>query len=529
MWIFFWAVIISALVLSLVVVDMTQELLVVEETLEEVEVISQNRIVSPYDDTPIIRRLQNLYQLLNVEHVVVWGHPLHSHTHSYIHEAFVAAAERSGIHTVWTNVTENCPVHNTVFITEGQVMQGMPASAESWYILHNCPHNPENVPDNRIIMLQFYHFNCEVDSVPIFDRFQRLSTNTKGVFMPWATNVLPHEDVYPFVPLESEPEVRSVHVVGQSGSQYTDRIDEFVGALPTGESKRVTGLSQLEMIEFLRQGYCAPALINNWQKEHGYIPCRIMKNISYGRLGVTTSWAAKEMLKNNVVFDLDERTLATKLLQITPPQAESLYQASKHLIMTRHTYLNRLEFLLAALYYRKCAKNLSVSINVDPSDVGLLHVYDDLNWQRTPADVNITVDEYQITITFQDKVRVINSDDVFVEGPFAGLIIPTVLPVDDHENPIFTVKTSQDILDLGDVLRLQPGEKLDIVSYLRKGILVMLPEDATCCDPVLKPLVLQDTNETNDFELAWAKLTEWRQEQTDSVIRMWSFVTQIWW
>ena len=33
----------------------------------------------------------------------------------------------------------------------------------------------------------------------------------------------------------------------------------------------------------------APAIVGSWQKEHEYVPCRIFKNISYGKLGMTNS------------------------------------------------------------------------------------------------------------------------------------------------------------------------------------------------------------------------------------------------
>lgn len=390
MWLFFWAVIISALVLSLVVVDTTQELIVVEEDTVG-KVVVKETFVSPYDDRAIIRRLQNLFQLLNVQHVVVWGHPLHSHTHSYIHEAFAAAAERSGIHTIWTNTAENCPVDNTVFITEGQVMEDMPASPKSWYMLHNCDKKPKNVPDNRITILQFYTYNCETKSWPMFDKFQRVCHDGSCVYMPWGTNILPHQDQFSHFLSKPNGDNTRVRIVGQSGDLYGVNIDKFVQALPNGMNERKASLPQDEMITYLREGDVAPALLNNWQKEHGYIPCRIMKNISYGRLGVTTSFTSHYMLHYHTIFAQDETELAYKWNDISEQDAKSKFTTSKQLVMERHTYLNRLELLLANLWARNThVKNRTSIVHLTCHTGRIRHVdyvASQLHWDVTHVNL----------------------------------------------------------------------------------------------------------------------------------------------
>ena len=38
---------------------------------------------------------------IQIKKVIVWGHPLHSHTHSYIHNAFYTAFKELGYETHW--------------------------------------------------------------------------------------------------------------------------------------------------------------------------------------------------------------------------------------------------------------------------------------------------------------------------------------------------------------------------------------------------------------------------------------------
>ena len=38
--------------------------------------------------------------------VIIWGHPLHSHTHSYIHEAYYRAFKYLGYDVYWFHDNE---------------------------------------------------------------------------------------------------------------------------------------------------------------------------------------------------------------------------------------------------------------------------------------------------------------------------------------------------------------------------------------------------------------------------------------
>ena len=44
---------------------------------------------------------KNVGRLFPVKQVVIWGYPLHSHTHSYIHNGFFRAFKHLGYKTLW--------------------------------------------------------------------------------------------------------------------------------------------------------------------------------------------------------------------------------------------------------------------------------------------------------------------------------------------------------------------------------------------------------------------------------------------
>src|SRR5690242_2068942 len=77
---------------------------------------------------------------LPIKQVVIWGHKLHSHTHSYIHEGFYRGFLHLGYKTVWLDDTDDLSgidFTQTLFITEGQVEKNLPVRNDCFYILHN--------------------------------------------------------------------------------------------------------------------------------------------------------------------------------------------------------------------------------------------------------------------------------------------------------------------------------------------------------------------------------------------------------
>src|SRR5579872_1560362 len=61
--------------------------------------------------------------------VIIWGHPLHSHTHSYIHYGFFRTFQQLGYEVYWVqnqNELVDIDLHNALFITEGQVDSNIP-------------------------------------------------------------------------------------------------------------------------------------------------------------------------------------------------------------------------------------------------------------------------------------------------------------------------------------------------------------------------------------------------------------------
>ena len=89
------------------------------------------------------------------EKVIIWGHKLHTHTHSYIHYGFYKAFKHLNYDVYWLNENDmnndkfkNFNFDNCLFITEGQVDKNIPMNSGCLkpikiIIPKNCMLNPK--------------------------------------------------------------------------------------------------------------------------------------------------------------------------------------------------------------------------------------------------------------------------------------------------------------------------------------------------------------------------------------------------
>lgn len=298
----------------------------------------------------------------NISKVVVWGHKLHSHTHSYIHYAFVKAFKYLGYNTLWLDNNDDVSeidFNNTLFITEGQVDEKIPIIENAIYILHNC--NGEKYSSiNKKIVLQVYT-NTIPKNVVLIENSCYYSGC--GLFIPWGTDLLPFEIDINIEKLKNNKinftEPKKVQLVGmplypwdlvldycnKNGYVYT-----YKGGFGT------TNISPYENMETIQKSFIAPAVQCEWQVQNHYIPCRIFKNISYGKMGITNNKYVHELFDKKIIYSENIEELMDKSIEFE--NMDSDYKMNTLIplmedVKNNHTYLNRIKcifFLLDKLY-----------------------------------------------------------------------------------------------------------------------------------------------------------------------------------
>ena len=113
----------------------------------------------------IINDCSSICAGLPFKKVVIWGHKLHSHTHSYIHAAFYKAFNYLGYNTFWlddSDLVDGIDFSSSLFITEGQVDKNIPLRADCRYILHNAysAKYHDFLRSGNAIRLQVYTNDC---------------------------------------------------------------------------------------------------------------------------------------------------------------------------------------------------------------------------------------------------------------------------------------------------------------------------------------------------------------------------------
>jgi len=298
-----------------------------------------------------------LQAALPISQVVIWGHKLHSHTHSYIHEAFVRGFEAMGYKTLWLDKNDDISrldFANTLFLTEGQVDQGMPIRADSWYILHNVESSKykDVLSANRAILLQVYTHDVLERQVEKVSPFVYRDIPGRVFYMPWATDLLPHEidQIKASLPTRD----KTIYWIGTIGDGRFGNVHQLSGFKRAAEERGVrfehkSSVSQEENIHLTQRSHIAPAIVGAWQLEKGYIPCRIFKTISYGQMGVTNSKAVSELFEGKIVYN--ENTY--ELFHDAEKKLESMSQSELFALMDfvrdQHTYINRIQELLKFL------------------------------------------------------------------------------------------------------------------------------------------------------------------------------------
>ena len=324
--------------------------------------------------------------------VIIWGFPLHTHTHSYIHGAWFKTFKYLGINTYWFHDKEfpsDFDYSNSCFITEGYADNNIPINETSTYFVHIAK-NPDKYLNKgcRLIEIRYNVLeihDCNYDYI-LPENGINLSYNTiyevveddravagknnrditqkpyEVIYMYWATDLLPHE--FNYNDAETVHDNKTIYYIG-SGNENINKFKSccenygfnFVQINPWHNP-----VSYEENIRLMKESYCCPDFRSNGEYDKfiqygkmngtnhadiGYIPCRIFKAISYGHVGITNSKRVKKILGNFVEFvENPESVLDT--VEKRKNDVEWIKESMKH-VSENHTYLQRVCDLSKAL------------------------------------------------------------------------------------------------------------------------------------------------------------------------------------
>ena len=310
---------------------------------------------------------------LEISKVVIWGDKLHTHTHSYVHQAFYRTFKHMGYDTYWLDNSDNIShidFKNTFFLTEWQADSKMPIRSDCFYAVHNI-----KMPRNGFISPRLGRYQSLIDQGrcinfrPTHNMIPRDAIEMApyifycfsigALYMPWATDLLPHEIDQVKNEIENKKRSNVIHLVG---THYPE-INEFklVAAKHGIPFQFHTRKSIEENKKLIQDSYIAPAIVTDLQQTIDYIPCRIFKNISYGHFGVTNSRVTQRLFGNRLIFSENKRKLFLLAKEKMAHQNLQELFDLMDFVKDHHTYINRIEHMLQFLEMNYEQKRLGQS------------------------------------------------------------------------------------------------------------------------------------------------------------------------
>ena len=324
--------------------------------------------------------------------VIIWGFPLHTHTHSYIHYGWVKGFKHLGYETHWFD-DNNCPdmdFTNCLFITEGYADTKIPIVESSIYFVH-IARNPEKYIGKvkRFVEIRYlvdgikdcnynYVLNktacTKISDCTYYEKLHdnggiaKHHANPKPmeyecIYTCWATDLLPDEIVESNI---YKPKDQCIYWFGSANHTNTREIalfynecvkngiqfktnDPWRNPLPFDVVQEYTMKSVMSP-DFRSSGDPNKVAIGETgtcHKQIGYIACRLLKSISYGHLGITNSKHAYKLLDKKVIYNNDEKQLFYDA--ISQLQNYDLIKEQMRIVREKHTFLNRIQDLLAVV------------------------------------------------------------------------------------------------------------------------------------------------------------------------------------
>lgn len=285
---------------------------------------------------------------------IIWGHKLHTHTHSYAHYGFYKAFKQMGFDTYWFDDEDdvsNFDFSNSLFLTKGQADNAIPLRNDCFYFVHNgkYQHYKELLDNNRCIFFQVFTFKAQ-DTLNKMDDYVYYHLKQKLIHIPWATDLLPHEidEIKKNISLERQKVIYYVGTVYTGEFSNLDKVNSFKNACRENKIifKEMQKVDLEEHIKLIQQSYMAPCLQGEWQLKTGYIPGRFFQNISYGQFPVTNSKLLFDITKGKAIYNPDPYELFKQAEQRLATLSKEELFSLMDFVRDNHTYINRIENLL---------------------------------------------------------------------------------------------------------------------------------------------------------------------------------------
>jgi len=228
----------------------------------------------------------------------------------------------------------------------------MPLRKDCKYITHHI--DTKYLTNSGVLYENVLKLGNYLPSLEVHEKVDHLAywdESTRTLYQPWGTDLLPNE-IDENNPAKFDHNNKSLNYIGMLYEQGPWWVQLFADIL--WENKRVEfkvftqNASFEENLQMVRSSYLCPDFRSDWHLQCGYIPCRIFKNISYGRVTGTNSPFVKRAFGDYVAYGGTPDTLYSNLLE-SDAGGDIDIRSAMLFVKENHTFINRVNTILKFL------------------------------------------------------------------------------------------------------------------------------------------------------------------------------------
>jgi hypothetical protein len=308
--------------------------------------------------------------MVTIQKIIIWGHKLHSHTHGYVHNGFYLGFKKLGYDTYWfdddTNV-DNFDFSNSLFLSEHQVDFKIPQRSDCLYFIHFLEEDRyQNVPRENLInmkcafrdMTRERRIDPNLVYTPVdekkFEFYMKDKNDIINYYILWATDIFSEdidENIKNLEEIHKNINHKIIYFIGTMTEpwrimyNFLYRSDiRFIQYGATFDKNSHNNKSILENMKLIQSSLVSPAFQEQLQIDDTYIPCRIFKNISYGRMGITNSYFTNDFFDKRLIYDSDIIKCTQKAIEFEKREDKlEIIKSLMNYVKDNHTYVNRVE------------------------------------------------------------------------------------------------------------------------------------------------------------------------------------------
>ena len=298
--------------------------------------------------------------------IVFWVENKPNQTFSYIYAGMKKAFERLGCEIHWFS-DQSFPSQsefdysNCIFFVDNQgpLDHNVPIVDTGIYFAYDKFTNV-NKYLNKVRCLVNYRVAEFKKTIPDDDRYVEIEKGVtfdtqasepyNVVYFSWATNLMPEEIDLDWVNKERNNEynfVGTIHAPRPNVEPLHQQFIEIVknkGILFNHYNPNVNPATDEEHVGILQRSMFVPDFRPQEQKDNWYLPCRILKAISYGCLTVSDAPYLKNFIDDSILTSENAQEIFD--LGVKNQNNKELILHQMEIVKRDHTYLNRCRGIL---------------------------------------------------------------------------------------------------------------------------------------------------------------------------------------